>query len=195
MMELQKSRGLELNGLVMKYRETKEDKYFEELWNKVEPFAFKIAEKYRGMISNENIRELAMVCLFDCCRKHIKEGTNVLTYYGKALRQRYYDFYNIPKTRGNDKLNNEALSLDVSYEDENNYYVANVNIKDDVFFIEDFYEECKLAKNEVILVDLLNIGYKRTEIMGQLKLTSNQYRRIITKVRNKVLDNYDFTTI
>ena len=41
-----KNRGLELNGLVMNYQKTGDEKYFEELWNEVKPFAFKMGNKY-----------------------------------------------------------------------------------------------------------------------------------------------------
>lgn len=184
-----------MNEVAINYQRTKEDKYFEELWKEVKPFAFKKGEKYFNTISREDMEEIAMICLYDCCRC-IKEGTNVLTYYGKILVNRYHDFYKKPTKRGNDRLNTEALSLDITYDtNDNNYLVFNPSSEDDVFFIEDFYEECKLAEDEIVFVDLLNFGYKQSEIMDKLKLEKNQYRKILKAIRKKILNNYDFGTI
>lgn len=189
------SRGLELNKVAMNYQRTKEDKYFEKLWEEVKPFAFMKGKKYFNTISREDMEEIAMLCLYDCCRC-IKEGTNVLTYYGQILVNRYHDFYKKPTKRGNDKLNTEALSLDITYDtNDSNYLVFNPSTEDDIFFIEDFYEECKLAEDEIVFVDLLNFGYKQSEIMERLKLEKNQYRKILKAIRKKILNNYDFGTI
>lgn len=189
------SRGLELNELAMSYRRTGEDKYFEELWKAVEPFAFMKGKKYSNTISREDMKELAMVGLYDCCRC-IKEGTNLLTYYGMVLVNRYHDFYKKPTKRGNDKLNSSALSLDTMFEDgDTNYMVFNPSTEDDIFFVEDFYQECKLAEEEIVFVDLLNYGYKQTEIMERLHLEKTEYRKILKTIRKKVLGNYDFGTI
>lgn len=195
MKQMTKNRGLELNSLVMDYQRTGEEKYFEELWGEVKAFAFMKGSKYRNTISTEDMEEIAMVCLYDCCRC-LKEGTNVLTYYGRILVNRYHDFYSRPRKRGNDILNSNAISLDATYENENGgYAVYNPSTEDDIFFKEDFYEECKLAENEIIFVDLLNIGYKQTEIMRKLKLEKNEYKRLLKNIRKKVLKNYDFGTI
>lgn len=196
MMNNEISRGLELNEIAMSYKITGEDKYFEELWFRVKPFAFKVGQKYINTISKENMEELAMVCLYDCCRC-LKEGTNVLTYYGRILINRYHDFYKRPLKRGNDILNNQALSLDATYESNNGeeYIALNPSSNDDIFFIEDFYEECKLGEQEIIFVDLLNIGYKQTEIMEKLKMEKAEYRKMLKAIRKKVMKNYDFRTI
>lgn len=189
------NRGLGLNGLVMDYQNTKDDKYFEELWDKVKPFAFKMGYKYINTISREDMEEIAMVCLYDCCRC-LKEGTNVLTYYGRILINRYHDFYNKPIKRGNDKLNNEALSLDATYDnEEDSCSIFNPSSEDDIFFEEEFYEECKLARQEIIFINLLNIGYKQAEIMDKLKLEKNEYRKLLKTIRKKILKNYDFGAI
>lgn len=189
------NKGLGLNKLVLDYRNTGEEKYFEELWLNVKPFAFKQGAKYKNTISNEEMEQIAMICLFDCCR-YIKEETNVLTYYGKILINRYYDFYNRPKKRGNDKLNMEALSLDFTYDNDGDLYsIYNPSTEDDIFFKEDFYEECKLAANEIALVELLSIGYKQAEIREKLNLEKKDYKRIMKHIRKKVLSNYDFGTI
>lgn len=190
-----KNRGLELYGLVLQYQRTGEERYFEELWNEVKSFAFMMGKKYANTISREDMEEMAMVCLFDCCRC-IKVETNVLTYYGRILVNRYHDFYNRPRKRGNDILNNNAISLDVTYDSEDGgYLVYNPATEDDIFFIEEFYEECKLAENEVVFVDLLNFGYKQAEIMEKLKLEKNEYRRLLKNIRKKVTNNYNFGTI
>lgn len=192
-----KNRGLELNSLVMQYQRTGEDKYFEELWGKVKNFAFMQGRKYSNTISKEDMEEMAMVCLYDCCRC-LKEGTNVLTYYGWVLIRRYHDFYTKPRKRGNDILNNNALSLDFEYENDGNnpgFYNTCCKIEDDIFFIEDFYEECKLAENEIVLVELLNIGYKQNEIMEKLKLEKVEYKKLLKSIRKKVKTNYTMGTI
>lgn len=196
MMNNKISRGLELSQIVMSYKITGEDKYFEELWNEVKPFAFKIGQKYINTISKENMEELAMVCLYDCCRC-LKEGTNVLTYYGRILVNRYHYAYKRPRTRGNEVLNNQALSLDATYESDGGeqYIALNPSTVDDIFFIEDFYEECKLGEQEIIFVDLLNIGYKQTEIMEKLKMEKTEYKKMLKGIRKKVMKNYDFGTI
>lgn len=184
-----------MNEVALNYQRTKEDKYFEQLWEEVKPFAFMKGKKYFNTISREDMEEIAMLCLYDCCRC-IKEGTNVLTYYGKILVNRYHDFYTKPTKRGNDKLNTEALSLDITYDtNDSNYLVFNPSSEDDIFFVEDFYEECKLAEDEIVFVDLLNFGYKQSEIMEKLKLEKNQYRKILKAIRKKILNNYDFGTI
>lgn len=190
-----KNRGLELNSLVMDYQKTGEDKYFEELWGEVKAFAFMKGKKYSNTISTEDMEELAMVCLYDCCRC-LKEGTNVLTYYGKVLVNRYHDFYSRPRKRGNDILNNNAMSLDTTYNDnDGEYLVFNPSSEDDIFFIEDFYEECKLAEDEIVFVDLLNIGYKQSEIMEKLKIEKVEYKKILKNIRKKIKKNYTFGTI
>ena len=196
MMNSKISRGLELSQIAMSYKITGEDKYFEELWNEVKPFAFKIGQKYINTISKENMEELAMVCLYDCCRC-LKEGTNVLTYYGRILVNRYHDAYKRPRTRGNEVLNNQALSLDATYESDGGeqYIALNPSTVDDIFFIEDFYEECKLGEQEIIFVDLLNIGYKQAEIMEKLKMEKTEYKKMLKGIRKKVMKNYDFGTI
>ena len=196
MMNSKISRGLELSQIAMSYKITGEDKYFEELWNEVKPFAFKIGQKYINTISKENMEELAMVCLYDCCRC-LKEGTNVLTYYGRILVNRYHDAHKRPRTRGNEVLNNQALSLDATYESDGGeqYIALNPSTVDDIFFIEDFYEECKLGEQEIIFVDLLNIGYKQTEIMEKLKMEKTEYKKMLKGIRKKVMKNYDFGTI
>lgn len=190
-----KNRGLELNSLVMDYQRTGEDKYFEELWGEVKAFAFMKGKKYSNTISKEDMEELAMVCLYDCCRC-LKEGTNVLTYYGRVLVNRYHDFYSRPRKRGNDILNSNAMSLDTTYNDnDGEYLVFNPSSEDDIFFIEDFYEECKLAEDEIVFVDLLNIGYKQSEIMEKLKIEKVEYKKILKTIRKKIKKNYTFGTI
>lgn len=189
-------RGLELNKVAMSYKITGDEKYFEELWNEVKPFAFKLGQKYINTINREEMEQLAMLCLYDCCRC-LKEGTNVLTYYGRVLVNRYHDAYKRPKTRGNDILNNQALSLDATYEsnDGSRCLVLAPSSKDDIFIIEDFYEECKLGEQEIIFVDLLNIGYKQTEIMEKLKMEKKEYKKMLKGIRKKILKNYNFGTI
>jgi DNA-directed RNA polymerase specialized sigma24 family protein len=189
------NKGLGLNKLVLEYRNTKEDKYFEELWSEVKPFAFKMGEKYINKIGVEDMEEIAMVCLFDCCR-YIKENTNVLTYYGKILINRYYDFYHANDKRGNDKLNNEALSLDATRDNNGSQYsIYNPSTEDDIFILEDFYTECKLLEREITIVNLLNIGYKQREIKEKLKMSQGTYNRLIKNIRKKILENYNFGTI
>lgn len=195
-----KNRGLELNDLAMKYQETKEDRYFNELWNEVEAFAYSKGSKYNNTISKEDMKELAMVSLYDCCRC-LKEGTNVLTYYGSVLVNRYHDFYKRPRTRGNDKINNEALSLDMEYEDGGTIYTATV--EDDYFSREHFYDECKLLDLEAQMVELLYCGYKKNEIIKMLGLQNNVlgkrpeliYKQILKSVRGKVNKYYEIGTI
>lgn len=182
------NRGLELNDLVMNYRNTGEEKYFEQLWEEVKPFAFKMGYKYRNTIGVEEMEQIAMICLFDCCR-YIKERTNVLTYYGKILVNRYYDYYNAPKKRGNEKINKEAVSLD------NEDMVYNPAKEDDIFIVEDFYQQCKLGEQEITLIELLATGYKQREIIKMLDLEVKDYKRIMKKVKNKIKLNYDFGTI
>ena len=189
-----KNRGLELNSLVMNYQKTGEDRYFEELWREVKPFAFMKGNKYRNTISVEDMEEIAMICLYDCCRC-LKEGTNVLTYYGKILVNRYHDFYSRPRKRGNDILNNNSLSLDYEYENNIGFYNISCKVEDDIFFIEDFYEECKLAENEIVFVDLLNYGYKQAEIMEKLKIEKIEYKKLLKNIRKKVKNNYIFENV
>lgn len=184
------SGGLELNKLAMEYKSSNNERSFEILWEKVKPFAFKMAYKYRNSIEEEEIEQIAMICLFDCCR-YIKDQTNLLTFYGKILINRLYDVYNAPKKRGNDKLNKEAYSLDLTYDNNGNEYSAyNPAVEDDIFFKEDFYKQCKLADNEITLVELLSIGYKQKEIKEELHIYNQQYKRLLNNIRNKVLDNY-----
>lgn len=187
-----RNRGLELNGLVMKYQQTGEDKYFEELWKEVESFAYYKGSKYNNTISKEDMKELAMVSLYDCCRC-LKEGTNVLTYYGNVLVNRYHDFYKKPTKRGNDKLNTEALSLDMEYEDGGAIYTATT--EDSYFSIEYLSSECKLLDAEVQLVQLLDYGYKKSEIIQKLKIQSNEYKRLLRSVKSKVRSYYELETI
>ena len=189
-----KNRGLELNSLVMNYQKTGEDRYFEELWREVKSFAFMKGNKYRNTISVEDMEEIAMICLYDCCRC-LKEGTNVLTYYGKILVNRYHDFYSRPRKRGNDILNNNSLSLDYEYENNVGFYNISCRVEDDIFFIEDFYEECKLAENEIVLVDLLNYGYKQAEIMEKLKIEKIEYKKLLKNIRKKIKNNYIYGNV
>ena len=189
-----KNRGLELNSLVMNYQKTGEDRYFEELWREVKSFAFMKGNKYRNTISVEDMEEIAMICLYDCCRC-LKEGTNVLTYYGKILVNRYHDFYSRPRKRGNDILNNNSLSLDYEYENNGGFYNISCKVEDDIFFIEDFYEECKLAENEIVFVDLLNYGYKQAEIMEKLKIEKIEYKKLLKNIRKKIKNNYIFENV
>ena len=192
-----KNRGLELDSLVMNYQKTGEEKYFEELWKEVKAFAFMKGNKYRNTISAEDMEEMAMVCLYDCCRC-LKEGTNVLTYYGRILVNRYHDFYSKPRKRGNDILNNNALSLDYEYGNENSnsaFYNTSCKVEDDIFFIDDFYKECKLAENEIVFVDLLNYGYKQAEIMEKLKMEKAEYKKMLKGIRKKIKKNHSFGTI
>ena len=189
-----KNRGLELNSLVMNYQKTGEDRYFEELWREVKSFAFMKGNKYRNTISVEDMEEIAMICLYDCCRC-LKEGTNVLTYYGKILVNRYHDFYSRPRKRGNDILNNNSLSLDYEYENNVGFYNISCRVEDDIFFIEDFYEECKLAENEIVFVDLLNYGYKQAEIMEKLKIEKIEYKKLLKNIRKKIKNNYIFENV
>lgn len=189
-----KNRGLELNSLVMNYQKTGEDRYFEELWREVKSFAFMKGNKYRNTISVEDMEEIAMICLYDCCRC-LKEGTNVLTYYGKILVNRYHDFYSRPRKRGNDILNNNSLSLDYEYENNIGFYNISCKVEDDIFFIEDFYEECKLAENEIVFVDLLNYGYKQAEIMEKLKIEKIEYKKLLKNIRKKIKNNYIFENV
>ena len=187
--------GLGLYKLVLDYKNTKEDKYFEELWSKVKPFAFKMGEKYINKIGAEDMEEIAMVCLFDCCR-YIKPNTNVLTYYGKILINRYYDSYHQNEKRANDKLNNEALSLDASRDTDNGAYrIFNPSTEDDIFFEEDFYKECKLSEREITVVRLLNMGYKHKEIREKIKTSQCYFHHILTNIKKKIKENYDFGTI
>lgn len=189
------SRGLELNEIAMSYKRTGEDKYFEQLWEEVKAFAFMKGSKYRNTISAEDMEELAMICLYDCCRC-LNEGTNVLTYYGRILVNRYHDFYKKPTKRGNDRLNNSAMSLDVLYDNnDNNFMVFNPYTEDDIFFIEDFYQDCKLAEEEIVIVDLLNYGYKQNEIMEKLHIEKNEYKKLLKTIKKKVLGNYNLGTI
>lgn len=195
MMNEKISRGLELSKIAISYRNTGEDKYFEELWEEVKPFAFSQGKRYINTIDRKEMEQAALICLYDCCRC-VKEDTNLLTYYGRILVNRYHDLYKKPTKRGNDRLNTEALSLDITYDtNDSNYLVFNPSTQDDIFFAEDFYEECKLAENEIIFVDLLNIGYKQTEIMEKLHLEKNEYKRILKGIRKKVTNNYNFGTI
>lgn len=189
------NRGLELNNLILGFKNTGDEKYFEELWREVKPFAFKMGTKYKNAIENDEMEQIALICLFDCC-KHIKEGTNVLTYYGKVLVHRYYDYYHRPSKRGNDKLNKEMLSLDMTLDNNGSEYtMINPSTEDDIFFIEDFYRQCELAKNEIAFIELLRIGYKQVEIVQKLHLTENDRKRTIKNIRKKILKNYDFGTI
>lgn len=187
-----KNRGLELNELVMSYQRTGEDKYFEQLWNEVEAFAYSKGSKYNNTISKEDMRELAMVSLYDCCRC-LKEGTNVLTYYGRVLVNRYHDFYKKPKARGNDKLNNEVASLDLEYEDGGAVYIAAA--EDDYFNIDFLCNECRLIGLEAQIVELLDFGYKKSEIIKKLKIQKADYKRTIKSIRDKVGKYYEFGTI
>lgn len=189
------SRGLELNNLVLEYKNTGDEKYFEELWSAVKPFAFKMGRKYRNGIENEEMEQIALICLFDCCR-YIKEGTNVLTFYGKILINRYYDQYNKVGKRGNDLINKQALSLDATLDNEGHEYkILNPATEDDIFFKEDFYKQCDLAKDEILFVELLNLGYKQREIKEQLDLKEFDRRRLIRSIRKKVKENYILGTM
>lgn len=178
-----KNRGLELNGIALSYKNTGDDRYFEQLWKEVEAFAYMKGKKYWNTISREDMKELALVCLYDCCRC-IKEGTNILTYYGTVLVNRYHDFYNRDKKRGNDKLNSEAYSLDFEYNEEG--YKIEPSVEDNYFNKEDLYQQCKLVNTEVQIVELLDYGYKKQEIIEKLKLEKNEYKKIIKSVRNKI---------
>lgn len=186
------NRGLELNEIAMSYQKTGDDRYFELLWNEVEAFAFMKGKKYWNTISQDDMKELALVCLYDCCRC-LKEGTNILTYYGSILVNRYHDFYNRDKKRGNSKLNAEALSLNYEYEDGG--CLIEPAIEDEYFNKEDLYEACKLVNTEIQLVELLDFGYKKQEIIEKLKIEENEYKRIIKSVRNKIKSNWIMETI
>lgn len=187
-----KNRGLELNEVALEYQKTREDALFNYLWQEVEAFAYMKGKKYYNTISREDMKELAMICLMDCCRC-VKEGTNLLTYYGSCLVNRYHDFYVRPSKRGNDKLNSEALSLD--YEYESGGTILTPAVEDDYFNKEEFYNSCKLLETEIQIVELLDYGYKKQEIMEKLKLEKNEYKRIIKAVKSKVTSNWITGTI
>jgi DNA-directed RNA polymerase specialized sigma24 family protein len=197
MMSETKNRGLELNEVAINYRNTGDERYFEKLWEEVKPFAYMKGKKYYNTISKKDMTELAMVCLYDCCRC-IKEGTNVLTYYGRVLVNRYHDFYKKPKTRGNDILNNEALSLDYEYNEEGNtsaFYNMVSKTEDDYFDKEDFYKECQLVGVEITICELLDYGYKQTEILNKLNIQRKEYKSLIKTIQDKIEKYHDFGTI
>lgn len=188
------NRGLELIELVKYYKELGDERYFEELWSRVKPFAFKMGHKYKGMISIEEMEQTALICLFDCCR-YIKEDCNVLTYYGKILLNRYYDITHPYRKKPGEKINREAFSLDATYEDDSSNYVLNASMEDDIFIIEDFYKHCKLVRDEIAMAELLNMGYKKKDIIEKLEIEAKDYKRIRKNLLGKVKSNYDFETI
>lgn len=197
MMSETKNRGLELNEVAINYRNTGDERYFEQLWEEVKPFAYMKGKKYYNTISKEDMTELAMVCLYDCCRC-IKEGTNVLTYYGRVLVNRYHDFYKKPKTRGNDILNNEALSLDYEYNEEGNtsaFYNMVSKTEDDYFDKDDFYKECQLVGVEITICELLDYGYKQTDILNKLNIQRKEYKSLVKTIQDKIEKYHDFGTI
>lgn len=173
-----------LGGLVKKYQETGEEKYFEQLWELVKPFGIMIARKYPS-IPFEEREPLAMHCLWDCC-KTFKEGKNLLTLYGTVLGNRMYDFWGKKMQTQKYKINSEAASLDKLKEDVNFQPAAEV----DNFNIELFYYECKLIGIELKIVALINEGYRKTEILKKLKLKSEEYNELLEIIKEKVRNNY-----
>ena len=87
--------------------------------------------------------------------------------------------------------------IDAVHEYENNigFYNISCKVEDDIFFIEDFYEECKLAENEIVFVDLLNYGYKQAEIMEKLKIEKIEYKKLLKNIRKKIKNNYIFENV
>lgn len=177
--------GSALLDLVEKYNSTNDDVYFNQLWEEVKAFSFMISKKYHEIEFEDKI-SIAQEVLWNCCKK-LKEGKNLLTLYGTALNNRYYDTWAKKMQRDNFKLNDTAASLDQMFEDIN-YQPA---VEQDMFSIEMFLYEAKLTKLETALCILLYEGYKRAEIMNKLNMkNSGQYNRLMEKLRNKVNINY-----
>lgn len=177
--------GSALLDLVEKYNSTNDDMYFNQLWEEVKAFSFMISKKYHEIEFEDKI-SIAQEVLWNCCKK-LKEGKNLLTLYGTALNNRYYDTWAKKMQRDNFKLNDTAASLDQMFEDIN-YQPA---VEQDMFSIEMFLYEAKLTKLETDLCILLYEGYKRAEIMNKLNMkNSGQYNRLMEKLRNKVNINY-----
>lgn len=177
--------GSALLDLVEMYNSTNNEMYFNQLWEEVKAFSFMISKKYHEIEYEDKI-SIAQEVLWNCCNK-LKEGKNLLTLYGTALNNRYYDTWAKKMQRDNFKLNDTAASLDQMFEDTN----YQPSFEQDLFNIEMFIYESRLTELEATLCILLHQGYKRSEIMNKLSMkNSGQYNRLLQKLRNKINVNY-----
>lgn len=180
----------ELEEIVKDFKETGDEKYFNELWDGVKAFAIMLIKKYENVAFEDKLI-VAMECLWDCCggrneKTAVKEGKNILTYYGNILNRRLCDEFQKKLNAQKNKINETALSLEELQEDQ--YYQPKANIDD--FSISLFMDDCKLYGIEVTLVALINEGYTKTEILKRLKLRSEEYNQLLETIKSKIRSNY-----
>lgn len=177
--------GNTLTELVEKYNSTNNEIYFNQLWEQVKAFSFMITNRYNDVEYDEKI-SISQEVLWKCCKK-LKKGKNLLTLYGTALKNRFYDEWAKRRQTQKYRINSTAMSLDQLYEEVKFEPAEHM----DIFNIEMFIDESKLTGMETDLCILLYEGFKRSEIMNKLNMTNNgQYNRLIKIVRNKVKINY-----
>ena len=56
-----------------------------------------------------------------------------------------------------------------------------------MFNKKEFYEEYNLQKQEIMLVELLDYGYKKAEIARLLKLKLKEYDQLLNGIRYKII--------
>lgn len=178
------NKGLELNGLISLYKETREDKYFNRLWDNVKSFAIMKGKRYPS-IEFDDIISNSMECLW-ISLNNIKEGNNLLTYYGRILENRFYDIFNKKMQSKKYKMNSQSLSLEDLKEDVG-YEPGKL---DDTFNLEMFEYECKLIGIELTIVELIYTGFKQNEIIKKLEIDRKIYKNLLEEIKNKIKVNY-----
>lgn len=178
------NKGLELNSLISLYKQTREDKYFNKLWDNVKSFAIMKGKRYPS-IEFDDIISNSMECLW-ISLNNIKEGNNLLTYYGRILENRFYDIFNKKMQSKKYKMNSQSLSLEDLKEDVG-YEPAKL---DDTFNLEMFEYECKLIGIELTIVELIYTGFKQNEIIKKLEIDRKLYKNLLEEIKNKIKVNY-----
>lgn len=175
----------DLEKLVSYYQVTRRDEIFNTIWKMVKPFSIKIGNKYPS-IPMEDRKSIAMETLWECCNNLI-EGKKLLTLYGTVYGNRLFDLFAKKMQSGRYKINQTAASIEEMYETVG--YQPSYT-EDDIFLKENLYNQCRLLEREIQLVELLDMGYKKMEIIKQLKLRREEYNNLLESVQNKIEDNW-----
>lgn len=185
-MEMQKTPKQQhhLTQMALTYRNTKNDRIFEELWLSVEKFAFKQATKYRYALGYEDTKQILMTTLFKCCM-NVKEDCNLLTYYGNAIINQCMYQYDKRYRQKHVAIEAGFISMDEKFEDGEEKHQVEC---DPVFNVSLFTYSYGLQGVESEIVNLLNQGYTQFEIRQKLHMGHPRFRKILNNIKNKILE-------
>lgn len=170
----------QLKNYIEDYKQTNNSDLLLKIIYKMKPLILKYSRKLGYIDINDAIQEFT-VTLIECTIsiENYATESGCLTYYQKAIINKYVALKNSYNKKNDHEIHSEALSnltKDMDIDDSDAQFIF------ESFF--DGYSKLTDTKKEILL--LLYKGYSCSEIAHHLKLS----RQYVSKIRNEFQKNY-----